>query len=84
MGKETTSDDITIPTFKGEQIPDYTRRKTWSALELGFLRDNYQTKKITWIARQLRRRPSQVYQRLARMYAEGLPEKQPRNGRVEM
>lgn len=82
-GRHTFADeDVSVPTFKGQPVADYTRRKSWSQLELAFLKDNYQAKKITWIAKQLRRKPTQVYQRLHEMYKNGLPAKRPSNGAI--
>lgn len=76
------SDELIIPTIKGSPIEDHTRRKGWSEYELEILRANYQTKKIAWIAKQLRRRPNDLYQKLHMMYKLGLPKRRPSSGPV--
>lgn len=65
------------------KIDDFgKKRKWWSDYELEFLRENYATKNIRWIAKALRRKPIAVQQKLYQLYKKGLPKKQSRNGEV--
>ena len=67
----------------GEPIDDTTKRKHWSDSEIQFLRDNYETKKVRWIAKQLRRKSTAVYQKLTKLYEAGLPKKRNNNGEIQ-
>lgn len=73
---------MTMTGFQGASIEDVTRRKRWTEIEIQFIKENYMAKKATWIAKQLRRKPIQVYAKIAEMYRKGLPKKRPRNGEV--
>jgi hypothetical protein len=80
---EKANDGISAPKLTmGAPIGDYTRRKFFTEMELQFIKDNYITKKATWIARQLRRKPPAIYSQISKMYAEGLPRKRGRSGEV--
>lgn len=63
-------------------LPDYTRRRGYSAHELDIIKTYYLTKKVTWIAKYLRRKPTAIYQQLHKMYKAGLPRKTSRHGKV--
>ncbi len=66
----------------GEPIDDTTRRKHWSDSEIEFLKDNYKFKKTRWIAKQLRRKPIAISQKLSKLYELGLPKKRSRSGEI--
>jgi len=66
----------------GIPINDYSKRRGWSELEMQFVKDNYMSKKITWIAKQLRKKPTQLYSKMTELYANGLPRKFARSGEV--
>ena len=67
----------------GLPINDFSRRKSWSEMELQFVRDNYMSKKLTWIAKQLRKKPTSVYNVMHRLYERGLPRKRSKNGEID-
>lgn len=75
--------DISVAKqFDGKPIQVNTRRKTWSQYELEFIKENYMSKKVRWIALQLGRPVHAVQMKLNKMYKEGLQKKRPRNGKV--
>lgn len=83
--KSLEKEDVRVDfsKFEGQRVPDYTRRQRWSEIDLQFIKEHYMYKKIPWIAKQLRRKPHAVYQKLNKMYEQGLPHKKPKNGEVE-
>ena len=86
-------DELSITQTKGEgesyedfnkrlsntRLPRTTRaNKKWTEFELEFLRDNYRSKNMKWIANALHRPRPAVSSKLHMMYNEGLPRKQSR------
>jgi len=82
FAKSLESENIHVNVGAGSPITDYTRRKNWSDMEVQFLKDNYMIKKVRWIAKQLRRKPTQVSAKLVYMYNQGLPHKRSKNGEI--
>ena len=62
--------------LSGTKLPAEERKnKPWTDFEINYLRDNYKSKKVTWIAKALRRNKTAVHQKLFQMYKNELTKK---------
>jgi hypothetical protein len=79
------AEDVSLPAASSfpTRIQVGTRRRYFADMEIAFIKENYQTKKITWIAKALHRKPDAIYQQLYKMYKAGLPKRSNRNGKVK-
>jgi hypothetical protein len=79
------AEELSVPAASSfpTRIQVGTRRQYFADMEIAFIKENYQTKKITWIARALHRKPEAIYQQLYKMYKAGLPKRSSRNGKVK-
>lgn len=78
--QKSETEQLQTPGKTETTIPFYTRRKHMSDMEIAFVKENYQHKKIPWIAKAINRKPEQIYNLLWQMYKKGLPRKTSKHG----